>query len=155
MASVEKILMSIGDEQDELSGLSSFAAEMLRINEIVGRVKTGKRALVLVDELARTTNPEEGRMIVNGVVGFLTDRGVQALVTTHYSGISTSCRKLRVKGFVEGKVQGHISLKNINEFIDYSLEEEHGDEVPQEALRIAALLGVDGELLERMEKEKE
>lgn len=152
MVPVDEIQMSIGDEQDELSGLSSFAAEMLRINDIVERVKAGKRVLVLIDELARTTNPLEGRAIVNGVVGFLTEYRAMSLVTTHYSGIVASCRKLRVRGFVEEKIQGQVTWKNINDFIDYSLEEDQGEGVPHEALRIAALLGVDKTLLERAEE---
>lgn len=152
MVLVDEIQTSIGDEQDELSGLSSFAAEMLRINEIVERVKAGKRVLVLIDELARTTNPLEGRAIVNGVVSFLTEYGAMSLVTTHYSGIVAPCRKLRVRGFVEEKIQGQVTWKNINDFIDYSLEEDQGGEVPHEALRIAALLGVDKMLLERAEE---
>ena len=44
-----------------------------------------------------------------------------------------------------------MTLKNINEFIDYSLEEDHQEEVPREAIRIAGILGVDPLLLERIE----
>ena len=103
------------------------------------------------DELARTTNPVEGRAIVNGVVDFLTTHRVMAMVTTHYSGITAECRKLRVRGFVENRVEGNMTLKNINEFIDYSLEEDSGEEVPQEAMRIAWMLGIDRGVLERVE----
>lgn len=148
MVMVDEIEMSVGDEQDELSGLSSFAAEMLRINAIVGRVKAGRKVLVLIDELARTTNPAEGQAIVNGVVEFLTAHQTMALVTTHYSGIVAQCRKLRVRGFVEGRIKGDVTLKNINDFIDYSLQEDSSAEVPHEAIRIAWMLGVDEELLQ-------
>lgn len=151
MGVVEEVFMSVGDDQDELNGLSSYAAEILRVNEIVGEVRKGRKILVLIDELARTTNPEEGRAIVNSVVGFLTANKVMALVTTHYSGIMADCRKLRVRGFVENKKNGEVNLKNINEFIDYSLREDAGEEIPHEALRIAALLGVDQELLRAAE----
>lgn len=151
MVLVDEIQTSIGDDQDELNGLSSFAAEMLRINGITERIKSGARVLVLIDEPARTTNPLEGRAIVNGVVDFLTENKTMALVTTHYGGIVAACRKLRVKGFVEEKIQGKVTLKNINDFIDYSLDEDKGDEVPHEALRIASLLGINERLLERAE----
>ena len=150
MAVVDDLMASIGDEQDELHGLSSFAAEMLRIHRMVSRVKAGERLLVLIDELARTTNPLEGRAIVDAVVEFLTEHKTMALVTTHYSGITAVCRKLRVRGFVEG--QGKVTWKNINEFMDYSLEEDEGGTVPHEALQIAALLGVDRDLLARAER---
>lgn len=92
---VSDILTCMGDGQDELSGLSSFAAEMLCVNEILLRVKRGEKVLVLIDELARTTNPTEGRAIVNGVIEFLAAYQIRALVTTHYGGIIAPCRKLR------------------------------------------------------------
>ena len=57
-----------------------------------------------------------------------------------------------MKGFVEEKIQGEVTPGNINRWIDYSLEEDQSDEVPREALRIAALLGVDKELLAEAEK---
>ncbi len=148
---IDKVLLSIGDEQDELSGLSSFAAEMLCINEIAERIRSGQKVLVLIDELARTTNPVEGRAIVNGVVEFLSENQTQALVTTHYSGIVAKCRRLRVKGFVENRIQGNVTLKNINEFIDYSLEEDDSETAPHEAMRIAWMLGVDSGLLQKAE----
>ena len=45
-----------------------------------------------------------------------------------------------------------LTAENINRFIDYSLVEDNSDEVPQEALRIAALLGCDQELIETAKK---
>ena len=151
MPLVEQVLTSIGDDQDELNGLSSYAAEMLRVDEMIRQVRQRSKILVLIDELARTTNPVEGRAIVNGVVDFLTTHRVMAMVTTHYSGITAECRKLRVRGFVENRIEGNMTLKNINEFIDYSLEEDSGEEVPQEAMRIAWMLGIDRGVLERVE----
>lgn len=152
MVVVDDLLTSIGDEQDEMNGLSSFAAEMLRIDGIVKQIRKGRRLLVCIDEPARTTNPIEGQAIVNGLVDFLTRHAVLALVTTHYNGIVTAGKRLRVKGFVEEKIQGEVTPGNIDRWIDYSLEEDQSDEVPREALRIAALLGVDKELLAEAEK---
>lgn len=146
---VSDILTSIGDEQDELNGLSSFAAEMLRINEITGQVRAGRKLLILIDELARTTNPVEGKAIVNSVLEMLTENRAGAIVTTHYSGIKAPCRKLRVRGFIEEKAEGNLTRENINEFIDYSLVEDREDTAPQEAIRIAAMLDVDTGLLDR------
>lgn len=152
MVLVDEVQVSVGDEQDELNGLSSFAAEMLGMNRIIGRVRQGMRMLVLIDELARTTNPTEGRAIVNGMVDFLSEKKVTAVVTTHYGGIVAPCRKLRVRGFVENNIREQVSLKNINECIDYSLEEHNEDEVPHEAMRIAEWLGIDRDLLGKAEE---
>ena len=46
-------------ESSEQGGLSSFASEILWIDHIIQEVKKGKKSLILVDELARTTNPTE------------------------------------------------------------------------------------------------
>lgn len=149
---VSDILTCMGDGQDELSGLSSFAAEMLCVNEILLRVKRGEKVLVLIDELARTTNPTEGRAIVNGVIEFLAAYQIRALVTTHYGGIIAPCRKLRVRGFREEKIQGKLTLQNITDYIDYSLLEDASGEVSQEAIRIAEIIGVSRELTDSAKK---
>ena len=60
-------------------------------------------------------------------------------MTTHYNGIAAPCCKLKVKGFSETNAEEKITLKNINDFIDYSLEEVTTDEVPHEAIRIARI----------------
>ena len=151
IALVDEVLLCIGDEQCELNGLSSFASEMLRINRIVQDIKAGKNALILIDELARTTNPAEGIAIVNAVLDFLTENEVRSLITSHYRGIQASCRKLRVKGIMKEKVKGTLTIHNINEYIDYSLIEDNDTSVPQEAMRIARILGVDENLLDRAE----
>lgn len=148
---VEDILFSMGDDQDALKGLSSFAAEMSKIDRIVREVKLGKRLLVLVDEPARTTNPTEGKALVNALLELLDEYRTYALLTTHYSGIRTSGRKLRVKGIPDDLKSG-IAGGDINRLIDYSLIEDTGEEVPHEAVRIARILGVDEDLLRRTEK---
>ncbi len=149
---VEEILLCMGDEQSELSGLSSYASEMLRVDAIVTKVRTGIRALILIDELARTTNPTEGGAIVRATLDLLTEQQARALVTTHYSGIAARCRKLRVRGFMPDRVEGPLTIRNINDSIDYSLVEEDEQSVPQEALRIARILGVDEGLVARAEQ---
>ncbi len=149
---VEGIMISMGDEQNELNGLSSYASEMMKIHQMIEAVKSGKNLLILIDELARTTNPYEGRAIVSAVAEILNENQVQSVITTHYSGLNTSCRKLRVKGFIEEKARGNVNKNNINDYIDYSLVEDISGSVPQEALRIASILGVDNEIIERAGK---
>lgn len=147
---VEKISLSIGDAEDTSRGLSSYAAEMLRVDTIVRSALKGTRQLVLIDELARTTNPQEGSAIVCSVLDFLAEYKVSALVTSHYA-VDTPCRKLRVRGFSEQKdPDRQISIDNINSFIDYSLEEAQDGEVPHEAIRIAEILGIQPQLLSRI-----
>ncbi|MDL2330903.1 DNA mismatch repair protein MutS [Odoribacter sp. OttesenSCG-928-A06] len=149
MTTVDKILVSMGDEQDEQRGLSSFAAEMLSINKVIEAVRVGVKVLALIDEPARTTNPEEGKAIVSALVDFLNRNKALSMVTTHYSGLSVACRRLRVKGFLENKTDKILSLNNIDSFIDYTLIEDKEENVPHEALRIAEILGVDKELTDK------
>ncbi len=149
MAIVEQILMSIGDDQSELSGLSSFAAEMLNVDAIIRKSKVSKKILVLIDELARTTNPEEGKAIVNATLDILSEHHIPSLITTHYSGLVWEGRRLRVKGLQTEKLTHQLTAKNINDFMDYSLVENDSETINQQALRIARLLGVDLELLDK------
>jgi len=145
---VDDVLFSMGDEQSELRGLSSYAAEMLNINEIIKSARSGKKLLAVIDEPARTTNPEEGRAIVNAVTELLAKLEVRSLITTHYSNITAQCRKLRVKGLVTGKTKEKLTIQNLNNFMDYTLLEHEAGDVPLEALRIASVLGIDDELIE-------
>ena len=143
----DDVLFCIGDEQNEMNGLSSFASEIVKISDTVSR--SGKeRLLILIDEPARTTNPVEGKAIVQSVASILDRRNSITIITTHYSQLGLPCRKLRVKGFVENLADIPLSPDNINRFMDYSLLPVDDDDVPQEALRIAAILGCDQKLLE-------
>lgn len=144
---VEGVVTSIGDDQDEMNGLSSYAAEIIKISDILATCREHEM-LVLIDEPARTTNPVEGKALVQAILKILSGKGSITLVTTHYSGLGTgSFRRLRVRGFVEDMDNVPLTPKNINRFIDYSLQEDTSDDVPHEALRIASILGCDTEMI--------
>lgn len=144
---VEDILTSIGDHQNDEEGLSSYASEILLLNDIIKKVKQEKQYLVLVDELARTTNPTEGVALVDSFLNILSKYSSYSVTTTHYSGIRTKCYRLRVKGFIHNKDQKEVSLKDIPNQIDYSLVEDKEEKIPNEALNLASLLGVDEEFI--------
>ena len=143
----DDVLYSIGDEQNEMNGLSSFASEIIKISQTLQR-SAAERLLILIDEPARTTNPVEGKAIVQAVATLLDNRPSTTLITTHYSQLGLPCRKLRVRGFVEQLADIALTPDNINRFMDYSLLEDSSDEVPHEALRIAAILGCDPTLIQ-------
>lgn len=145
---VDEVYCVIDDQQTEQHGLSSFAAEMLAVNEILTRSKTDRRILALVDELARTTNPDEGRRIVNAFVTMMQKYRVMSIVTTHYGGVAASCRRLRVKGLMTHKMGDHITPRSLSQYMDYTLVETTSDEVPAEALTIARIFHVDEEFLQ-------
>jgi DNA mismatch repair ATPase MutS len=149
----DEIMLCRGDEQDTLRGLSSFAAEALKINGIAQAISEGKNILALIDEPARTTNPDEGKAIVSALTAFLAKHCVHSLITTHYSDIKTSCKRLRVKGFRKEAISERLTIDNINRYIDYSLEEETGTAPPREAIHIMRILGIEPELLELIEEQ--
>ena len=144
------VVFCIGDEQNEMNGLSSFASEIIKISDTVTRAAS-ERLLILIDEPARTTNPVEGKAIVQAVASLLDKQSSTTLITTHYSQLGLACRRLRVKGFVEGMNDVPLTPENINSFMDYSLLADDSDEVPQEALRIASILRCNSELLKTAE----
>jgi DNA mismatch repair protein MutS2 len=149
---VHRILVSVGDDQSEQNGLSSFASEMVKINDMVEASIKKENVLVLVDELARTTNPTEGRAIVNAVAEIFKENQTLSVITTHYSGLNKDCRKLRVKGLDKEFKQGEINKNNINDYMDYSLIEDDASKVPHEALRIAGILGINQLIIEKANK---
>ena len=134
MTPYDDIRFCIGDEQDERTGLSSFAAEMQRIDRALAVVEEGGRVLLLVDEPARTTNPVEGTALVAALLQRLADKRNLALVmTTHYTvEHSGQCWK------VQGLLPGTKGRK-----MDYRLVPTASHEVPHEALNIARELGID------------
>lgn len=149
---VADVLLCVGDEQDEMSGLSSFASEMLKINNIIQQTKT-RSLLVLIDEPARTTNPYEGMAIVDALVEYLNAQASFSLITTHYSGLGSSCKRLRVKGLrPDVEMPAKITPDNIGSLIDYTLTDDNAGNVPQEALRIAEMLHFDAQVLEKARK---
>ncbi|MCT4636833.1 MAG: DNA mismatch repair protein MutS [Bacteroidales bacterium] len=150
---VDKVMISIGDEQSEHNGLSSFASEMVKIDKMVQEAQKKSNVLILIDELARTTNPVEGRAIVNAVANILYENNIRSLITTHYSGLSSQCRKLRVKGLDKDIKAGEINRDNINNYIDYSLIEDEVGVTPHEALRIAQMLGINEQIISKAQTE--
>ena len=147
MTTVDDVVLCVGDEQNEMHGLSSYASEIMKISSVIDRSENEK-LLVLIDEPARTTNPVEGKAIVQGVASLLDRRNSITLITTHYSQLGLKCRRLRVRGFVDTAVDGVLTPENINDYMDYSLLPDDNDDVPQEAMRIASILHCNKQLLD-------
>ena len=149
IAIVDDVMYSFTDEQDQVQGLSSFASEMKRIDEIISTIDTNQRILVLIDELARTTNPKEGAAIVSAMLDILQEREVSSFITTHYD-IETSCRRLRVKGLKDEVMAGNnLNITYIQKAIDYNLIDDVSQGTPNEAIRIAEMLGINKRLIEK------
>ena len=120
--------------------------DQIVVSDVMHRSES-ERLLILIDEPARTTNPVEGKALVQAIATIMGQRDSITMITTHYSQLGVNCRRLRVRGFVESLSDMPITAQTINRFIDYSLILDNSDEVPHEALRIAELLNCHPELI--------
>lgn len=158
---VSFIYFSSGDEQSQEMGLSTFGGEIYHLKKITDESKDN--GLVLIDELARGTNPREGYAISRGVVEyFKTLQGI-SVVTTHFDGLSRirGLRHLQVVGLQNVKPEklkkelelGEQGIGVLEKYMDYRLEDrEPGEEVPKEAIMIARLMGLREDILTRAEE---
>ncbi|MBI4508142.1 MAG: endonuclease MutS2 [Deltaproteobacteria bacterium] len=72
----------IGDDQSLERNLSTFTAHVLHLCEFLS--DASDRALILIDEVAVGTDPEQGAALAQAVLEALASGGAQAIVTTHY-----------------------------------------------------------------------
>ncbi len=72
----------IGDAQSLENDLSTFSGHMLNLREVLGSARRG--TLILIDEIAVGTDPEQGAALAQAVLEALAGRGVTGIVTTHY-----------------------------------------------------------------------
>lgn len=78
-----EVYASIGDEQSLTANLSTFSSHVKRVGEIL-EVAT-KDDLVLLDELATGTSPEEGEALALAVTDYLRKNDISAIISSHYS----------------------------------------------------------------------
>ncbi|MEO6598517.1 MAG: Smr/MutS family protein [Polyangiaceae bacterium] len=78
----EHVLCDIGDEQSIVRSLSTFSAHIENLHSIL--TCASPSCLVLLDEIAAGTDPEEGAALAAAVLEALTARGAAVGVTTHY-----------------------------------------------------------------------
>jgi DNA mismatch repair protein MutS2 len=72
----------IGDAQSLEANLSTFTGHVARLRQLLADGRPGM--LVLIDELAVGTDPDQGAALAQAAIEALAARGVTALVTTHY-----------------------------------------------------------------------
>lgn len=159
----EFIKTSIGDLQTIDKGLSTFGGEIKRISEAVEI--SSKKGLILIDELARGTNPEEGYAISKALVEYLKNQKSITLITTHYDNIGNTegVSHLQVVGLsnvdfcqLETEIAGNTQDKMdiINKYMDYRLKimDNGKAETPRDAINIAKIMGLKEEILKLAEQ---
>jgi DNA mismatch repair protein MutS2 len=77
----DQVLADLGDNQSIAESLSTFSAHIQRIKEMLGRVTTD--SLVLLDELGRATDPEEGGALGIAILEHFRGWKAFTLASTH------------------------------------------------------------------------
>ncbi len=138
-------------------GLSSFGGEIIQLNKYLEDVKK-TRGLLLLDEFASGTNPQEGRLLVKALLKYMKDRATISLFVTHFDGVvDAGINHYQVVGLKHldlpqlTKSLSHdpqYGLSILQNLMDYRLEPvEEEIAVPKDALKISTLLGLDAELV--------
>ena len=150
----------IGDSQSIERGLSSFGSEMEELRSLLQ--SSEDRAMLLIDEIAAGTNPSEGLALTKSLIDHLKDKRYISLITTHYElgPDEEDIDKLQVTGLGDADLSKlDIQLKTadpkerinvIRRHMDYRLRKiNKGEEVPQDALNIARMLGIGSDIIDR------
>ncbi len=158
----EYIFISMGDMQSTDMGLSTFGGEIVKIKEAIR--DCDKQGLILIDELARGTNPREGFAISKAIINYLRDKETMTVLTTHFDGLANEkdILHLQVRGLsledykeIHKKLQGdeEHGVKTLHHYMDYRLQEvSKTTEVPKDAINISRLMGLDEEILKDAEE---
>jgi DNA mismatch repair protein MutS2 len=85
------ILVSIGDSQAVDEELSTFAAHLKRLNE--ASELHGPENLVLIDEIAASTDPEEGSALAKAFIEEFSHRHIFAVITSHLNQLKSGWSK--------------------------------------------------------------
>ncbi|MGI6072026.1 MAG: MutS-related protein [Lachnospiraceae bacterium] len=129
---ISDICLIYENYENSAQGLSSFGGEMVRISEAIEGLN--RESLLLLDEPARGTNPDEGAAIVKGLVEYLNSLESISLVATHFDGVaSLGGRHYRIDDF-------HLKECALNE------------PIPRKALETCRLLGMNEKILIKIEK---
>ena len=134
----EQVLADIGDQQSIQESLSSFSSHIAHIRQMLDAVTP--HSLVLLDELGRATDPEEGGPLGVSILEAFRGHGAFTLASTHLLA-------LKIYGSAtEGVVNGSMG------FDDDTLEPTYllrlGAPGKSAGLEIASRLGLPEELIE-------
>ncbi|HEY6725342.1 MAG TPA: Smr/MutS family protein [Polyangiaceae bacterium] len=135
----EQVLADVGDEQSLSHSLSTFSGHVQKLAAILQL--SGHGTLVVLDEVAAGTDPEEGAALAGAVLERLVEQGAAVAVTTHYE-------RLKEQGAAGGP------LKNGCVGFDFARMQPTfrvtlGAFGPSSALLVAARHGLDTRLISR------
>lgn len=133
------VLTDVGDDQSLVRSLSTFSAHVTNLARILEQAD--HESLVLLDELAGSTDPEEGAALAAAVLERLVRRGAAVAVTTHYELLKTLA--VRDERFVNASVG--FDLRTMLPTFTVTM----GVPGSSSALAVAARFGIPVEVIEQ------
>ncbi|MBD5654574.1 MAG: hypothetical protein IAI50_05260 [Candidatus Eremiobacteraeota bacterium] len=142
--------LGIGTTPEDDGLLSAFGSEVVALRAFL--LRDAGRALVLIDEFARTTSPREGRALLVALLETLRQRESFGLAATHLTGIASAAN---AEHFAIGAlgplpdnhgepVELELALDRIAAAMDYRLARvAEGAEPVADAIALAEALGLD------------
>ncbi len=98
------VLTDIGDSQSVEADLSTFSGHLLTMRRILEMLdEDGDDTLVLIDEIAVGTDPQQGAALAAAVLQAVLDRGALAVSTTHFASLKALAEV--DKRFVNGRLE--------------------------------------------------
>lgn len=158
MPMFDAICLVAEEYQSMKNGLSSFGGEIMELQKALDCQKEGF-CLLIFDELARGTNPDEGASIVRATVQYLKEKPCMAIFATHYDHVAEYADyHYQVAGLrgvdltqLACEIKDTSSQKGIDiiaKYMNYGIYQVHGkEECPRDAIHICGLLGLEPALL--------
>ena len=140
----DQIYVDLGDEQSIEQSLSTFSSHMMKMIDILHKATSS--SLVILDEIGSGTDPQEGESLAQAILSRFIDIHSFVLTSTHYGRLKTFASEhseilMAAVGFdlQAMKPTYHLQLESIGQ--SYAIE-------------IAELLGLDHEIIQKLEKLK-
>jgi DNA mismatch repair protein MutS2 len=157
------ILLDVGDEQSISESLSTFAAHLKNIQQVLDHAHDG--TLVLIDELGSGTDPNEGAALSQAILEQLLETGARGVVTSHLAPLKVFASARQdvqnaSMGFDLGRLAPTFKLMVGQPGRSYALAIAGRLGFPQSVIsRAETVLGPEGQgverLLENLERERE
>ena len=129
----------IGDAQSLEHDLSTFSGHLVNLRDLLATAGPG--SLVLIDEIAVGTDPEQGAALAQAVLEALAERGVTAIVTTHYE-------RLKALGATDARF-ANASVGFDLARLEPTFKLHLGAPGSSSALAVARRMGIDDGVVER------
>ncbi|MFT3693178.1 MAG: Smr/MutS family protein [Kofleriaceae bacterium] len=134
------VVTDIGDAQNLDKDLSTFSGHVVNLRELLSTASPGM--LVLIDEIAVGTDPDQGAALAQSVLEQLAVKGVTGLVSTHYD-------RLKTLGAGGNPAFANASVGFDMEKLEPTFKLHLGSPGSSGALAVATRMGISKDVVER------